>query len=251
MFVSVLRRAFRLSPAVIAIVPFAALASIPTQIAAPDLKPGDSWVFDRSTERGTSGFSNQRFNLKIEHVGADTMVVGIKLEGSPTDYEDHFLGSDWSQTRLIDGNRTTTGRPFVFPMEIGKTWTMDYVDPTRHNLQVSAEHHATYKVTGWEDVTTPAGAFHALKIEGDEKVKAQFMAANAALGGAVSTADGATVIAKTNNTGPHAEYVETFSTFDYVPEVKYWVKAVEDTYNSNNVRTNRRTDLLISFKPAS
>jgi hypothetical protein len=249
MFVSVLRRPFRLSPAVVAIVPFAALATVPTHIAAPDLKPGDSWVFDRSTERGTSGFSNQRFDLRIEHIGADTMIVGIKLEGSPTDYEDHFMGADWSQRRLFDGRQTVTGRPFAFPMTIGKTWTSDYVDPTRHGLQVSADHHATYKVTGWEDVTTPAGTFHALRIESDETVKAQFMAANAAVGGAVATADGATVIAHTNKAGPHTEYEEIFSTFDYVPEVKYWVKSVEDIYNSNNVRVTRRTDMLISFKP--
>jgi hypothetical protein len=99
-------------------------------------------------------------------------------------------------------------------------------------------------------VTTPAGTFHALRIESDDKVKAQFMAANAAIGGAVATADGATVIAKTNHAGPHTEYAEILSTFYYVPEIKYWAKSVEDTYNSDNVRTRRQINLLISFKPA-
>lgn len=251
MFVTRLRRSFRLFPVFIAIVPLAAVAPVPPPIAAPDLKPGDSWVFDRSSERGTSGFSDQHLDLKVEHVGVDTMVVGIKLEGSPTDFEDHFMGVDWSQRRLIDGQQTMTARPFAFPMEVGKTWTTDYVDPTRHGLQVSAAHHATYKATGWEDVTTPAGTFHAMRIEGDDKVKVEFMAANAAIGGAVSTADGATVIAKTNKAGPHTEYMEVFSTFDYAPAVKYWVKAVDEDYNSDNIRTRRRTDVLLSYKPAS
>ncbi len=251
MIVSVLRRSYRLFPVLMTITPLAALASVPTQIGAPDLKPGDSWVFDRSTERGVSGFSDQHVDLKIEHVNVDTMVVGIKLEGAPTDFEDHVLGSDWSQRRIIDGKQTATAQPLAFPLEVGKTWTSAFVDSKHYGLQVSAEHQTTHKVTGWEDVTTPAGTFHAIRIESDDKIKAQFMAANAAVGGAMATADGATVIAKTNNSAAHTEYAETISTFYYVPEIKYWAKSVEDTYNSDNVRTRRQTNLLISFKPAS
>jgi hypothetical protein len=250
MIASVLRRSSRLWPVVLGALPFGALAASPAPIAAPDLKPGDSWVFDRSIERGSSAFSDQHIDLRIEHVGADTMVVGIKPDGSPNDFEDHVVGADWSQRRLIDGNQTTTGRPLAFPLEVGKTWTTDYTDPTRYGLQISAEHHETYKVVGWEDVTTPAGAFHALKIESDDKVKAHFMAANSAIGGALATADGATVVAKTNHAGPHTGYAEIYSTFYYVPEVKYWVKSVEESYNSENVRTKRQTDVLVSFKPA-
>jgi hypothetical protein len=226
MFVSGLHRLYRLGPVLVAVVPLAALAPSPTTVAAPDLKPGDTWVFDRSTERGTSGFSDQHIDLKVEHVGVDTMVVGIKPDGSPNDFEDHVMGADWSQRRLVDGNQTTTGRPLAFPLEVGKTWTSDYTDPTRFG-------------------------FHAIKIESDDKIKAHFMAANAAVGGALSTADGATVIAKTNHAGPHTEYAETFSTFYYVPEIKYWVKSVEETYNSENVRTRRQINLLVSFKPGS
>ncbi len=251
MIVSVPRRSFQLFPVFIAVVPLAALAPVPTQIMAPDLKPGDSWIFDRSTERGTSGFSDQHVDLKIEHVGVDTMVVGVKLEGAPTDFEDHVVGADWSQRRIIDGKQTATARPLAFPLAVGETWTSAFVDSKHYGTQVSAEHQATHKVTGWEDVTTPAGTFHAIRIESDDKVKAQFMAANGAVGGAVATADGATVIAKTSNSGPHTEYAEILSTFYYVPEIKYWVKSVEDTYNSENVRTRRQTNLLISFKPAS
>jgi hypothetical protein len=251
MFVSGPRRPFPLFPMVFAIVPLAALAPSPTPIAAPDLKPGDTWVFDRSTERGTSGFSDQHLDLRIEHVGVDTMVVGIKPDGSPNDFEDHVVGSDWSQRHIIDGKQTPTAQPLAFPLEVGKTWTSGFVDSTRYGLQVSAEHQTTHKVTGWEDVTTPAGTFHALRIESDDKVKAQFIAANAAIGGAVATADGATVVAKTNHSGPHTEYAEILSTFYYVPEIKYWAKSVEDTYNSDNVRTRRQTNSLISFKPAS
>jgi hypothetical protein len=235
----------------LALLPAAALAADPSSLPAPDLKPGDSWVFDRAFERGTSGFLDRRVDLKIERVGADSMIVGIKPDGAPTAFEDHIVGSDWSQRRLINGEQTTIGRPLSFPLTIGKTWTGAFVDPTRHGLQTSTEHRETYKVTGWEDVTTPAGTFHTLKIEADDKVKAQFMAASGAIGGAVTTADGSTVVAHTDKSGPHTEYGEFFSTFYYAPEVKYWVKMVKEDFNSEGVRTQRETDVLTAFKPAS
>lgn len=247
------RYAHRIGLTVLAGLVFASaqtLAAEPTTVGAPNLKSGDAWVFDRAIERGTSSFSNQRYDFKIERVGDPTMVVGIKIEGSPVDYEDHVAGSDWSQRRLIDGQQTVTGRPFSFPLTLGKTWTSDFTDPTRHGLQTSAEHHQTYKVTGWEDVTTPAGTFHAIKIESDDKVKAQMMAASAAVGGAVATSDGSTVVAHTDHSGPKIVYGELFSTFYYVPEVKYWVKTIEEDFNSENVRVFKKTDTLISYKVA-
>lgn len=230
--------------------PLVARAADPTSVPAPELKPGDSWVFDRKTERGTSGFSDQRLDFRIERTGDGDDVVGVKLDGSPLDYEDHVIGADWSQRRVIDGEQTVIGRPLSFPLTIGKTWTVDYTDPARHGLQVSAEHHEVFKVVGWEDVTTPAGVFHALRIEDNGKVKANFLGSSSSIGGAVAGGGATTAVTHSAATGPHTVYGEFFSTFDYVPAVKYWVKSVEEDFNGENVRTVRRIDELISFKPA-
>jgi hypothetical protein len=247
----------RLVPAIllattVVVAPIQAVAAEPAtaSVQAPDLKPGDAWVFERSVERGTSNFTSQRLAFRIEHVGSDTMVIGLKPEGSPADFEEHVVGTDWSQRRLIDGAQATTGRPLSFPMAVGKTWSSDFVDPNRHGLQTSAAHHITYKAAGWEDVTTPAGTFHTIRIESDDKVKAQFLAANSAIGGAVTTADGSTVVAQSQTAGPRTVYMEIYSTIYYSPQVKYWVKTVDEQYNSESVRVLRRTDLLESFKPA-
>lgn len=244
----ILPRLLPLSAVLFAVSPMHAADSV---VPAPDIKPGDTWLFDRATERGTSGFADQHLDLKVERVDGDTMVVGIKLDGAPVDFQDHLLGSDWSERRMIDGQQTTTGRPLSFPLEIGKNWESDYSDPERHGLQTSAEHHETYKVVGWEDVTTPAGTFHALRIDSDDKVKAQIMGASGAVGGALATSDGSTVVAHTEKSGPHVVYGEVRSSFYYVPSTKYWVKSVEEVYDSDNIRTKRETDVLLSFKPAS
>jgi len=196
---------FRVCVAVFALAPAGALALDPASVLAPNLKPGDSWVFDRAIKHGTSGFSDQRFDFKVESVGVDTMVVGIKLDGALGDFEAQLIGADWSQRRLVDGEQTTTGRPFSFPLSIGKTWTSDYVDLNQHGLQVSAQHHDTYTVVGWEDMTTPAGTFHAIKITADDNVKGQFMASSATVGGAVATSDGSSVVARSGRTGLHME----------------------------------------------
>ena len=228
----------------------AAVAADPPSVPAPDLKAGDAWTYDHSFERGTGGFTEQRVDYKVEHVGADTMVVGLKLHGSPVDFEDHIMGPDWSQRRVYNGKQTVIGQPFAFPLTIGKTWAIDRVDPTRIGLQTSAAHHVTYKVTGWEDVTTAAGTFHAIKVESDDKVKVDLMGASAAVGGTIATANGATAVAQSGRSGPHSVYLENFSTFYYAPQVKYWVKTVEDQFNSDSVRVSRETNTLVSYTPA-
>ena len=228
-----------------------ALAADPSAVPAPSFRAGDAWVYERSFESGPTGFSSDRVALQIEQVRGDALVVGVKKDGAPGAFEDHITGLDWSQRRVVDGEETTTSRPFDFPMAVGKTWKTDFVDPNRHGLQISSHVQTTYKVIGWEDVATPAGTFHALRIEAKGSVKAQIAPSSSVIGGAATSAGDATIVAHSQVTGAHTAYFTTFSALDYVPSVKYYVKSVEEQYNSENVRTRRSTDVLASFKAAS
>ena len=219
-------------------------------VAAPQFKAGDGWVFERSIERGTTGFTSERLALQIEQVRGDTMVVGIKIDGAPGAFEDHIAGLDWSQRRVVNGEETTTSRPFNFPMSVGKTWKADFVDPNRLGPQLSSHVQTTYKVVGWEDVATPAGTFHALRIEGSGSVKAQMAPSASVIGGAAASPGDATLVTHSQVTAAHDAYFTTFSVLDYVPSVKYYVKSVEEQYNAENVRIRRSTDVLSSFKAA-
>ena len=51
--------------------------------------------------------------------------------------------------------------PFSFPLSVGKTWDVVY-DRAFGSVWAHLERH--YRVVGWEDVTVPAGRFHALKV---------------------------------------------------------------------------------------
>lgn len=127
---------------VAAVVTVAATASEP--VAAPAFKTGDRWVFDQTIERDTQGFNQQRLDMKITRTGTETMIVGIKRDGSPAAYEDHLIGADWSLRRGIDGQHAATARPFSFPMKVGQTWTIDYTDPVVRGAQTSNHVRRTY-----------------------------------------------------------------------------------------------------------
>ena len=219
--------------------------------SAPSFHPGDSWLFDETVERDTSGFSDTRYALKVERVDSDSMVVGIKRDGSPTDFQDHVDGLDWSLRHLVDGREETTARPYNFPMAVGKTWTADYTDPQRHGLQTSAHYRWTYKVVGWEDVNVPAGTFHAMRVDATGTVQVQFAAATAAAAGAVVSNVGNTAVINSQASPSHAEYASLRSTFYYSPQIKATVKTVEEVYNSEDTRVRLTTRTLISTKPAS
>ncbi len=230
---------------------FPALADEPAVVAAPSFKVGDAWVFDRSIERGATGYASERLAVQVEQLREDVMVIGIKKDGAPGAFEDQMVGQDWSKRRTLDGEETVVGRPFDFPMSVGKTWKLDVADPTRKGAQLSSEVQTHYKVVGWEDVTTPAGSFHALRVEASGKIKAQMAGAASTLGGSTASNGEATVIAHSQVSGPHAAYFTTYEILYYVPSIKYYVKRVEEDYNSENVRVSRMTDVLASLKPAS
>lgn len=233
-----------------AISPTSALAADPASVPAPAVQPGDTWVYDRTHEQGTNGFSQQRIDLTIDRIDSETMLVGLKVDGAPSAFMDHITGLDWSQRRMVEGRETVTGRPFFFPLKIGSTWTADYVQPRPQGVQTSAHFHTTYKVVGWEDVSVPAGTFHALKIEGNGAAEGQISTPASAVGGAVVTPSGGTTVAHTERAHSSVIHVITYSAFYYVPEIKYYVKCVEEQYNGDNVRTMRDTDTLVSFKAA-
>ena len=239
---------FAVLAAVLALAPTVSAAESQA-IPAPNLQPGDTWIYDRTIERGTNGFSSQRENLTIERVQSDAMVVGVKADGAPVNYQDHMIGLDWSQRLLVDGRQITAARPFDFPMKVGSTWTADWSDPRIQGQQLSAHFHTVYKVVGWEDVTVPAGSFHALKIEANGVAEAQMAPSATAIAGAAATGTGGTTIAHTERLPARTVHLTNYSELYYAPEVKYFVRTLEEQYNSGNVRTSRESQALLSFKP--
>jgi hypothetical protein len=223
----------------------------PAPVPAPSFKAGDTWVFDQTEQRGPNGFDQRRFDLTIERTSGDTMLVGIKRDGAPGGYEDHVLGTDWSLRHLVDGREAPTARPFTFPMTLGQTWTVDFADTTRRGAQTSLHVRRAYKVVDWEDVTVPAGTFHAIKVEASGVDEGVVDVPNAVVGGAASSSDGGSTFTHSQRGGTKLVTTRHSDTLYYVPSVKNYVKSVEEQYNSDDVLVKRQTRTLVSYQPGT
>jgi len=226
-------------------------AAKPDAVPAPSFKVGDSWVYEQSHQQGTQGFNQQRLDIAIQRTGSETVVLGLKPDGVPMPFEEHVVGTDLSQRRIVDGKEEQTVRPLNFPMTVGETWTVDFNDPTRRGQQASAHIHRTYKVIGWSDVVVPAGTFHAIEVESSGVDQAVIDVPNVALGGAAASPEGATAISTSQRGGRRLLTTQFHSEMYYAPEVKNFVKSVEEQYNTDGVLVSRDTRLLDAYHPAS
>jgi hypothetical protein len=225
--------------------------SEPASVGAPSFAVGDEWVFDRTKEMGTSRFQRGRIDLRVDRIDDGAMLVGIKVDGAPGDYQDHRLALDWVQSRLIDGQETVTGRPFNFPMEPGKSWTLEFRQAELHDGQTNTHFNLTYRVVGWTDVTVPAGTFHALEIKENGSTEAERLIPQMASTAAIATPAGAATIGQTQRAARQIIRNTVYGEFYYVPSIKYYVKFFEEQYNGDNIRTSRQEDALVSFKPSA
>ena len=99
----------------------AAVSAADAVAVQPKVRPGDTWVFEESSEKGVSGFSSRRMDITIQSQSEDEMEVGVKPNGSPLDYETHTVGLDWTNSHLFNGVSTVVGHPFAFPMQPAST----------------------------------------------------------------------------------------------------------------------------------
>ena len=237
--------------------PFAALSAMAapllaqgdTAVSSPTYTPGDAWVSEDVIEKGQTGFSKNQINIVVEGIDSATMTVGIKTEGAPTGFEDHRIGTDWSQRRLVDGVETITTRPLQFPLHIGQSWSIDFTDHTRRGNLLADHVKRSYKVVGWEDVTVPAGHFHALKIAISGVDDLTISVPSNAGSAVVASPAGSTSIAHTAPGGIVQVARVMNEQFYYVPEIRNFAKSVEEQYNVDDVRISRQTRQLIRFTP--
>lgn len=229
-----------------------ARAADPRGVGAPAFRPGDSWVFEETLEKGQNGFDQRIMDLTIERVDDETMEVGVKRDGAPGNYIDQMVGKDWSKRQVIDGQERTTLRPFKFPLDPGQTWSVDFTDRTRRGQVLANRVERNYRATGWEDVTVPAGTYRAMKIEaqGTDTLVAD-IPSTAVSGAAASPSGGATTVSHAQHGGRQTIVRQIRAELYYVPPIKDFVKVVEEQFNTDNVRISRHTTTLVSFKPGT
>jgi hypothetical protein len=223
----------------------------PISVTAPVLEVGDSWVFDRTEDRGNERLSHRRVSLRADRIDDNVMLIGARSQGASAPPQDYRVGLDWSQTRVLDGQPTVTGRPFKFPMAPGDSWTVEFRQAELHDGQTNTHWRVIYQVVGWTDVTTPAGSFRALEIKETGSIEAERSTPKIATTPVFGTHRQTTKPAKAKSALRQIIRNTVYGEFYYVPSIKYYVKFFQEEYNSDNVRTGRDEDVLVSFKPGA
>ena len=228
---------------------FAASASAES-MNAPSVKAGDAWIYKSTTEKGASGWNQTHDETAVSRVTSSTIYFTVKATGSTQPAKELFAGVDWSRVRDIDGKETVVNKPLAFPLATGKTWEVRYTEAHPNKQFRSEEWAHKYTVVGVEAVEVPAGKFNALKIEAEGRWTAVLEPTQTVVQGAESNSEGTSVVTQTQKTADKTVSGRTYKAFWYVPEVRRWVKSVEEYYGSGGVRNERYTGELESLKLA-
>jgi hypothetical protein len=213
----------------------------------PKVAANDEWTYQSTQEKGTA-WHQTNVEQTVVRAEADDILLSIKEVGSPAPPHEQLVGSDWSRFRSVDGRDTVVNRPFDFPLAPGKTWQVEYKDDHPSDRAHSSEQFDDkYRVTGWEDVTVPAGTFRALKVECEGKWTAVLAPSVGAVSGSRVSGEGSTVVMQTNRVTPQTITGRLYKAFWYVPEVKRFVKTDEEYFSSNGQRSERDAEDLESY----
>ena len=220
-------------------------------VNAPAVKAGEYLDLQNDHGKGWSGWNQTP--RRNHGVAGDVFVDLLHRQepcGSTQPEKELFAGTDWSRVRDIEGKETVINRPLSFPLAAGKVWEVHYTEQHPNAKFKSEEWNNKYTVVGYESIEVPAGKFNAWKIEAEGRWTAELEPTQTVVQGAQSNADGTSMVTQTQKTTDKTVSGRTYKAFWYVPEVKRWVKSVEEYYGSGGVRNERYTGELESFKLA-
>jgi len=216
----------------------------------PNVRQGDAWVYRATVEKGPSGWNQVHNEITVTRVTASSIYFTVKQSGSTQAGREVYAQSDWARVRDVNGRETVVNRPLDFPLAAGKSWKVSFEEQNPNSHFKSEKWDYKFTVVGYEDVQVPAGTFHALKVEAEGTWSAQVAPGQAVVQGGESNAGGTTLSTQTHKTVEHEVSGRLYKAYWYAPDVKRWVRSVEEDYSSGGVRNERVTDELESFKPA-
>lgn len=136
---------------------FASTLGAQEQAPAPVYNEGDIWVFRVTEHMSAESTKGLDGNYKVIYKGGKFVVAFPGGEKPQTK-------QDLSQLRNMLDEPNDKKQLLQFPLAIGNKWTTAYETDSRATSRPIRRSGET-KVTGTEQITTPAGTFRAFKIE--------------------------------------------------------------------------------------
>jgi hypothetical protein len=140
-----------------ALLMLAANAAAQEKVPAPVYKEGDVWIFNVAPKKPTENTRQLVGNYKVAYRGGKFVIV---FPGG----EKPQIKLDLSQLRSMLDEPNDKKHFLQFPLYVGEEWNTAYEAASAGSLLPIARKAET-KVSGTEEVATPAGMFRAFKIE--------------------------------------------------------------------------------------
>jgi hypothetical protein len=215
-------------------------------ISQPTFMTNDTWSY-RLTILSGGTLKESHTTFTVTRVGSDGILVTETTDANPGHVRSTMFGRDWSKRRSINGKETTVLQPLSFPLNVGKAWQVEYTELNPNPQKLRETDVYPFKAVGWEDIAVPAGKFHALKIESEGRWTADVTPR--VLNNAVVARHGTIAAQTTEQRVVQGVRVSGrfYKCFWYVPEVKRWVKSIEENYNSGGDLNQSFSDELESY----
>jgi hypothetical protein len=221
-------------------------------IDRPALKEGDKWLYSVRTEENKGGAlisSTRRYEAWVSRVGSHSFVMANKPVDSNLPPHEANLNLDWSIPHVVNGEERVTSRPYVFPLEPGKTWDTDQTQPHPTPAVKTLRNKLHYTVIGWDEIKVPAGTFKALKIEMEGNWFKEFEPQAASASGSVRAEGNAQAIIVNSQAAHTPDPIggRMYKLYWYAPEIKRDVKMIVEDYDAGGTVQHRTTEELESF----
>jgi hypothetical protein len=127
------------------------------QAPAPVYNEGDVWVFRVTEQSSAAGKQGLDASYKVVYKNGK---LTLSLPGGGTPETKQNL----PQVKSMLGGPTDKKQLLQFPLSVGKVWSAAFQTEAK-GTSVRTNWNAETKVTGTEQITTPAGTFRVFKIE--------------------------------------------------------------------------------------
>ena len=224
------------------------MSCLAQSIDLPTVKAGDTWKYRTTSEKGTNGWMQTDDEILVSRVTSSSIYYSSKQSGSTQAPRDLIAGLDWHRMRDVNGKETVVNQPLAFPLAPGKSWDVEYTEQHPNKAHKFEQWQQTFKVIGYEEVVVPAGKFNALKIEAEGHWSAELEPSQTVVQGAQTAESNTTMVTEVMKTTATPVAGRTYKAFWYAPEVRRWVKSVEEYYGNGGVRNERYTGELESFQ---
>ena len=126
------------------------------KVEAPVWSVGDKWVLSDDVVITIANADQKSYTVKYQTARGDLTFICEKGALNRL----YYMNKD-KRVKYEGRNK----RLFNFPLQIGKTWTDQYITRSAALGSQETTYIETFTVLGWEEVAVPAGKFKALKLK--------------------------------------------------------------------------------------